>query len=174
MTTMRREHRPPLVRTTVEPDLERLAATVARVYLEVEAGRRPATQLDRVASPSLRRRLRLVAARRRDLARRRRQPVAGPGSATVVRVWSSRPREHAMEATVVVQVAGRARAVCVRFERHHGTWRIVELATPDSGDRPRRTASCPVARPCRDTFDEVLDGLDDEVAGPLEPETVPA
>ena len=128
----------------------RLIEAVALLYLEIEAGRRPASQLSRVLSPSVHRRL--IARIRTGRHRGR----ACPAPDAVRAIHTCQPATGAIEASVVVSVAGRFRALAIRAERHLGTWRIVELASPEDGEAPRRTSSLTERAPQPDAFDEVL------------------
>jgi hypothetical protein len=81
----------------------------------------------------------------------------------VRRVHSTRPSGTSFEASVVLEHAGRVRAIAVRMELHHGAWRTTELSDPDCGFPALRTASNPVAP----VFDDEDDGRD----GPIAPDT---
>ena len=89
-------------------DLELAEATVVRVFnalVEVYDGRRPVEQMRRVAAPAV---LRYVRASR---------PVQAPRRAgRVLSYRVSRPAEDAVEASAVVALNGRVRAVAARFE----------------------------------------------------------
>ncbi len=114
----------PDVDLPADQDPERLAHAVARVFLEVEVGRRPLRQLDAVLAPALRARL-AVAARR---------PGPGPTLDAVMAVRSSRPHPSACDAVVVVRRGQRVGALVVRLEWRRSAWRVIELARPE--DRP--------------------------------------
>ncbi|MFN2558012.1 MAG: Rv3235 family protein [Nitriliruptorales bacterium] len=111
-----------------DQDPERLAHAVARVFLEVEVGRRPLHQLSPVLAPALRARLAVAAHR----------PGPGPTLDAVIAVRSYRPHPNACDAAVVVRRGQRVGALVVRLERHRAVWRVVELARPE--DRPPQVA----------------------------------
>ncbi len=111
-----------------EQDPERLAHAVARVFLEIEVGRRPLRQLDAVLAPALRARLAVAAHR----------PGPGPTLDAVMAVRSSRPHANACDAVVVVRRGQRVGALVVRLEWRRSAWRVVELARPE--DRHPRPA----------------------------------
>ena len=148
-------------RRRIATDPLRLIEAAALLYLEVEAGRRPASHLRRIVSPSVYQRLQ---ARTRS-RRRRRRPA--PAADAITAIHTSHPAPGAVEVSVVATVAGRSRAIALRLERHVGQWRIVELACPEDRVAPRRTASLETRTPDPDAFDEVLAGVDDDVSEPL-------
>ena len=151
---MSEHHRlpPPRVRAAGHdlpgPDPARLAALLARTWLEIRARRRPLTQLEPLLSPAVRRRLA--------------SQVAGAGDtrslapARVRTVWTTAPEPSVCEAVVLVAQEGRITAIALRLERHRGRWRAVELAAPESGLPALRTASADHHRRLPDAFDEVL------------------
>ncbi|MDP8961322.1 MAG: Rv3235 family protein [Actinomycetota bacterium] len=116
-------------RPTHSHDPERFAHAVARVFLEVEVGRRPLHQLSPVLAPALQARLAVAAHR----------PGPGPTLDAVVAVRSSRPHPDACDAAVVVRRGERVGVLVVRLERHRAAWRVVELARPE--DRTPAVAS---------------------------------
>lgn len=119
-TTRRIERRP------VPPmDPVALATLVASAYVEVRAGRRPPGQLDRVLSPSARRRVRLLLRRRRGVPR----PACGGTSAS--RVVASRLHDDAMEVVVVLRAEHGACAVAVRLDRRGGRWWVTDVGGPE-------------------------------------------
>lgn len=122
------------------PDPARLAVAVVRTLLEVEAGRRPLAQLERVLSPSALARVATTMRRRRDqaLARGRAPRIAGPSPDSVRAVLVDRPAPEAVEAAVAVRTGSRTTAVCVRLERWQGAWRVTELTRPEDGLPPVR------------------------------------
>ncbi len=130
-------------------DPARLAALLTLVWLEIRAGRRPASQIVPLTAPALRRRLYA----RIPLA----SQLTGSPVASIRHVRSFAPTPDAYEVAVVVDEGERTVGYAVRIERHHGAWRAVELAAPDDGLPALRTASraTPPARPI-DAFDEVL------------------
>ncbi len=108
-------------RSPYSHDPERFAHALARIFLEVEVGRRPLRQLGPVLAPALQARL-AVAARR---------PGPGPTLDAVLAVRSSRPHPNACDAAVVVRRGERVGVLVVRLERHNDAWRVVELARPE-------------------------------------------
>lgn len=146
----------PIRRTpTAPPELVVIAAAVATWFVELDAGRRPLSQLRPFLSPALHERL--AARTRHPAGRSRRGPRAGV--VRRVHVWHVSP--GACEASVIVDEPDRVRALAMRLERHRDRWRVVELSRPEEGGPVRRTSSIASGRP-RDAFDE----LDDQV--PLE------
>lgn len=130
----------------IEPDLTRLVPALALLYLEVEAGRRPAHQVRGLVSPALYER---VTARPRTRGLHKQAPAAH----TIRAVHTSSPRPDAVEASVVVN-GPRTTALALRLERHIGRWRLVELSRPEDGEPPRRTASLEHAPVRPDAFDD--------------------
>ncbi|MDX1659006.1 MAG: Rv3235 family protein [Nitriliruptorales bacterium] len=149
------------VRRRIAADPLRLIQAAALLYLEIEAGRRPARHLRRIVSPSVYQRLQ---ARTRS-RRRRRRPA--PTADAITAIHTSHPAPGAVEASVVATVAGRARAIALRLERHVGQWRLVELACPEDRVAPRRTASLETRTPRPDAFDEALAGVAEDATEPL-------
>jgi hypothetical protein len=128
------------------PDPARLAELLVRFAAEVAAGRRPLRQLEPLLAPALVRRL--AAGLRPGLARPQEE-------LHVRRVVAGTPTPSgAVEATVLVERAGRVTAVAVRLERHLGAWRATELTAPEAGYAPLPTRSSPRARRGPDAFDE--------------------
>lgn len=115
------------------PEPERLAAIIARTWIEVRIGRRPLAQLLPLVAPAVRRRLvaQLPPAR----------TLHGIPDARVRRVVASRPSPRACEATVLIERSGRVTAIAIRLERHRGAWRVVELTAPESGLAPLSTTA---------------------------------
>jgi hypothetical protein len=130
------------------PDPAGLAALLATVWLEVDAGRRPVAHLLALVAPALGRRL--TAQLRAVPCDRPRTPMR------VRRVQGGHPHARAFEAAVVVTDGTRTSALAVRLERHLGAWRGVELTAPEAGLPALRTASLRVAPTRPDAFDEVL------------------
>lgn len=123
----------------------RFAALLVRAMAEVLAGQRPYRQIEPFLAPGLTRRL-VVALR---------DPRPRPsGDLRVRRVVAAPPTPNGgIEATVVIERAGRVSAVAVRLERHHGLWRATELTAPEAGYAPLATASAGGGRR-RDAFGE--------------------
>lgn len=130
------------------PQVESLAAAVARAWLEIEAGRRPLAQLTPLLSPA-------VASRLRQRLTNSGRVLAPPVQAvrSLRPSWSS---PTACDVAVIVQRAARVGALAIRLEVHRGSWRVVELVAPEWGQRPLPTGSTPTSRPRRDAFDDVL------------------
>ena len=121
-------HRPDRARSVEElPAPEPLCAGVALAAIEAIQGERPMARLTRWLAPDVRETL-ADAVAESALARRAagRQPV--PRVRTGVRrVRVTRPAPTVVEACVVVPDSGRVRAVAMRLEVHHGSWRVVSL-----------------------------------------------
>lgn len=128
-------------------DPERMIAVLVLAYFDVQSGRRPYTQIAGLFSPAAR--MRLAPTLTREQRKAPWQPT------TIKRVVMQAPHEHAREACVLVERAGRITAVTVRIERHQGMWRIAELASPEAPTGALRTASCP--QRVRDAFDTAAD-----------------
>jgi hypothetical protein len=139
----------PLTARPPGPDPVRLAALLARTWLEVRAGQRPLAQLRPLVAPAVHHRLAAQLSPR----------IAGaPGPPARIRKVVARwPSERACEATVLVEQAGRTTALAIRLEPHRGTWRAVELSAPEAGLPALSTASLPAHHRVRDAFDEVLE-----------------
>lgn len=114
------------------PSPERLAAILARTWIEVRTGRRPITQLLPLVTPAVRRRLVAQLPPPSD-----RRTAAG---ARVHRVVASYPSPHVCEATVLVERRARVTALAIRLERRRDVWRVVELTAPESGLAPLATS----------------------------------
>lgn len=92
-----------------------LACTLAKVTAEAVVGGETLQSIYRWVSPEARQRLE----KQRSLARRAgRTPVI----AHVQRIRVERVSEDAAEAAVIVEIAGRSRAVAIRLETVHGRW----------------------------------------------------
>ena len=103
------------------PDPLRLAAAVARAYLEVEAGRRSPAQLTPLLEPKLRTRLFAEPLR----------PGPGPAGDAILAVRGEQPTPDALDAAVVVRRGERVGVLAIRVERFRDGWRVVELARPE-------------------------------------------
>lgn len=114
-------------------DFRGVATALACWYLEFRAGRRCATQVERLVSPVVRQRLRKQAAVRRP----------APGVAPVVNALVQRSQEHRVEAVVLARQAERVVAVVVAFGRHRRSepWLVTELCTPEDDDRTTARAA---------------------------------
>jgi hypothetical protein len=117
-------------------------AGFAQLYLEVEAGWRPATQLARILDPRLAARLEAVWVRR--------QPTPG----RVVAVTGERVADDRYEAVAVVQRGGRFGALGVQLRQRRGCWRVEMAARPEDGPLPEPRFPFPADEP--DAFDLVL------------------
>ncbi len=121
-------HRPDRARSVEElPAPEPLCAGVALAAIEAIQGERPLARLSRWLAPEVRETLAEAvaeAALARAATGRRPVPRVRPG---VRRVRVTRPAPTVVEACVVVPDAGRVRAVALRLEVHHGSWRVVSL-----------------------------------------------
>ena len=109
--------------------LNRQLAKLAIRMVEMEQGLRPASTLDRVASPLAARRMRQQLFMVRN-ARPRGTCRTAPVSA--VRTVSFHPSAGVAEGVVVIRCDGRTRAFSIRLEEECGRWRIVDLASPDA------------------------------------------
>lgn len=121
-------HRPDRARSVEElPDPGPLCAGVALAAIEAIQGERPLARLTRWLAPDVREALaEAVAAAALARASTGERPV--PRLRTGVRrVRVTRPTPTIVEACVVVPDAGRVRAVALRLEVHHGSWRVVSL-----------------------------------------------
>ncbi len=108
-------------------ELNRLLAHVARTMAEMELGRCTPTTLDTMASPLAARRIhKQVQAAQEGPARRRTEPVR------TLSATSMHPTAGVAEGVVVVQIAERVRAFCVRLEQEGDRWRLVDLASPET------------------------------------------
>lgn len=109
-------------RATTRPaepaDARRWSARLAQGIAEALAGHRPVQQLVRWTDESVYEMLthRLTG----------RVPPAGPRP-RVRSIRISRPRDGVVEATAVVDTAGRCRALALRLEADHGHWRCTAL-----------------------------------------------
>jgi hypothetical protein len=105
---------------------------LAITFAEMQLGLRPVSSLDDVASPAARRRLRRLI----QLAAQDTNGRHGPRRCAPVRVLHIRaqhPSAGALEASVIVEWDGRARAIAVRLEQEVDRWLIVDLAPPERG-----------------------------------------
>lgn len=102
------------------PDPARLAGLVARLFLEVERGRRPLAQLEPLMTRDLFARLRAAL-----------PPVSERSApSSVVAVYAC-PGGDRCDAAVVVRRGARVGSLAVRLERRGQVWRIAELARPE-------------------------------------------
>lgn len=140
--------RPITARSPHAPDPERLIAAVARAVLEVEVGRRPLAQLERVVSPAVLARLSTRDDRVRRRARDRGERLVGPGALAVLRVWSQRPADGVCEGGALVRCGERVRSLAMRAERRGDGWWVVDLGRPEDSAGPiRRTTAATRADP---------------------------
>lgn len=111
--------------TPSAPDPERLARAVAHAFLEVEAGRRPLAQLERILAPALWQRLSQLTIR----------SGPGPTGNAIIAVQGQRAGDDAFDAAVVVRRGDRCGVIALRLERRGTAWRVVELARPEDSCR---------------------------------------
>ncbi|CAN5886817.1 hypothetical protein BH23ACT8_BH23ACT8_00210 [soil metagenome] len=136
-----RGHQPPgHAHRCVDP--AQLVRGFAQLYLEVEAGWRPATQLAQVLDARLAARLRAVWVR----------PQPRPGR--VIAVTGERVAGDRYEAVAVVRRGGRFGALGVQLRRRGGRWRVEMAARPEDGPLPEPPFPFPSDEP--DAFDLVL------------------
>jgi hypothetical protein len=114
---------PPPARRRGSTGVRELAEAFARVYVEVESGRRTAAQARRILDPRLALRLEGVWCR------------PGPPS-HVVRVLGTQVTADVYEAVAVVRRGERAGAVALRLERTRGRWLVVDASRPEDGVLP--------------------------------------
>ena len=145
--------------STSDDWLSALTALLAVLLTDVLAGRRAAEQLDRFVTPAVSLRVRHWA---RIAAGRRRSHRSAIGTAPQVRnVHAQRSAIDAFESAVVIEHAGRVRAIAVRLDHHDGAWVATDLAPPEAGLPAIRTSMLRHAPPPRDAFDETA-GPDDD------------
>ena len=96
-----------------------IAGSIAIALLEVEAGRRSATQLERVCAPGL---WDILASR----IKRRGGPV--PGGRALLRVHCQEHVPGLADAVAVVRCGTRVRPVALRLDAGSGRWTMTELA----------------------------------------------
>jgi hypothetical protein len=108
-----------------------LAVAAATAYLEVRAGRRPARQLERLLSP-------VVRVEMAQMIRDRRGQQPAIGGISVLRVVTSQPSPHILDAAVVCRDGSSHTAVAVRVELRRSGWAITALSTPEDQARLRR------------------------------------
>lgn len=120
------------------PSVRELAATFARLYLEVECGRRSAAQ----AGPLLDRRL---AAQLESVWVR----PGAPGR--LLAVTGERVTSDVYEAVAVVRRGRRVGAIAIRLVHRQGRWTVVEASRPEDGPLPEPAYPLP---------DDELDGFD--------------
>ncbi|HEX9766384.1 MAG TPA: Rv3235 family protein [Nitriliruptorales bacterium] len=113
-----------------QPEPVTVLPTLARLVMEVLAGRRPLGQIAPLLSPA-------VAARLADRVRGQYRSGEAPSDRVRVRhaasCWVS---PAACEGVVTVQHADRTTALAIRIERHDGRWRVAEIAGPEFAWRP--------------------------------------
>lgn len=131
----RDRRRPADGRPGSQPDPRRLATVVAKLFLEVEQGRRPLPQLEPLMCPELYGRLRRTVTPQ--------HPTRGPrhGTVAVLSAHVYPAEDDAYDAAIVVRRGGRAGSLALRIQRQSGAWRVVELGRPeDHGATYRRPA----------------------------------
>jgi hypothetical protein len=127
---------------------DRIIESVARTMAAMEAGQCSMQTLDTMSSPLAARRIHkqvLAAklARESSGSRTRTEPMR------ILSTRSMHPSAGVTEGVVVVQVADRVRAFCVRLEQEAQHWRLVDLASPETDLNPAvteasRTGAVPV------------------------------
>lgn len=108
------------------PSPEPLVRNLARGIFEAIAGTREVEQIARWVSPDVFNKLlrhAQHAARARQL---RDRPVRRPNIFVRACLWQS-PRTGVVEASTVVELGGRARAVAIRLEVYRGRWRAERI-----------------------------------------------
>lgn len=104
--------------------LSDLARNVAQLYLEVEAGRRPAAQVARLLDQRLSYQLEGVW-------------VRGPASpGRVVRVNGRLTHAECYEAVALVRRGERFGALALQLRRRDGRWAVTEASRPEDGPLP--------------------------------------
>ncbi|HRW17788.1 MAG TPA: Rv3235 family protein [Dermatophilaceae bacterium] len=103
------------------PDPEPLVHRLAQAFIEVMAGRRPATQVVRFTEPSVY----AVLTRRALVASRRGALVGRPALVRQVRVQE--PADGVVEACAVVVHHDRVRAIAMRLAGIDGRWVVTDL-----------------------------------------------
>ncbi|GGA65011.1 hypothetical protein GCM10011490_14550 [Pseudoclavibacter endophyticus] len=106
--------------------LEALATNVARCALEAIAGTRDLDQLARWVTPGVYRAL-LTRVQHAERARRARRRAVSRAHVRV-RAVTAQHDVGATEATVVVELGPRVRAVCVRLEPEASRWRASSVS----------------------------------------------
>ncbi|MBP2437604.1 Rv3235 family protein [Microbacterium amylolyticum] len=117
----------PRTRSDQLPDPEPLIATLAGGVLEVIAGARDVDQLARWLDVAPYHAL----VTRAGLAARARSAEGRPAKQPVYRVASvhrSQPADGVVEATVIVEMPARTRAIAIRLEGYDARWRATSLA----------------------------------------------
>lgn len=105
------------------PDPQEACSALVQAVIEVLAGSRPASQLVRWLSSDVH-----AAVTRRAALAARMGREDGPGRPAVVRrVRVCEPADGVVEASAVVVVQGRVRAVAVRLEGLDGRWRATAV-----------------------------------------------
>jgi hypothetical protein len=114
--------------------LNRMFESIVRTMTAMEAGRCPMQALDTIASPLAARRIhkqvRVAHASRvaaeASGSRMRTEPMK------ILSTASMSPTVGVAEGVVIVEIADRARAFCVRVEQEATLWRVVDLASPET------------------------------------------
>lgn len=122
---------------------EALAADFARLYLEVECGRRPARQLARLMDPVLHARLEAIWVR-----------PGPPGR--VLALCAQRSETGRVDAVVVVRRGERSGALALTLSRRGGRWLVTTAVRPEDGPLPPAPFSAPPDD--LDNFDLVVGG----------------
>ena len=106
-----------------DEELLRLAWAFARVWVELEAGRRAHHQLAPLASPRLRRRLQALPA------------LPGPVG-SVAKVLGTRTAPDRFDVVALVRRSPRAGAIAFRLACLQGAWTVVTFCRPEDGQCP--------------------------------------
>ena len=117
-------------RARVTPDPAEVLPAIARLIIQVLAGRRPLSQIEHMLSPAVATRL---AARVRSQYRSDEVPNDRVRIRHLSSCWV---HANACEGVVMVDGAKRSTALAIRIERHQGRWRVTEAAGPEFAWRP--------------------------------------
>lgn len=121
--------------------LTAMAAAFVRLFLEIEAGRRPRSQLAPLMTP-------LLFARLGDVW------VSGAALATVVSVRLAGRTRDTCDVVALVRRGPRHTAVALRLvRRRHGGWLVSDIARPEHGALP------PPPFPIRDDVEDAPEDL---------------
>jgi hypothetical protein len=122
--------------------LRDLAEVFARLYLEIECGRRRASQAAGILD--------------RRLAAQLAQVWVRPGPPGVLlAVTGARTAADAYEAVAVVRRGPRVGALALRMARRHGRWLVVHASRPEDGPLPEPDHPVPDDDRDADPFDDL-------------------
>lgn len=120
------EFGPELPKTPPLENPEAYLANMARAINEVIAGLRPVEQLSQVLNEQVYEIFRArTAARAQARAREKKKQVVQP--TRVLRVIHDSPSENVIESVVLLSNKQRSRAVAIRLEGQHGSWRATNI-----------------------------------------------